>query len=116
MAPGPKRGMEPLSHLPVSTPGVDDLVEALMVSAGHLNLLMSHMSLAAGAETAPDDADPVAIVLRRLLRGTLAPLADSFAYADLHTATCIINRATATAERDIFMVAPDFLEDEDDET
>jgi hypothetical protein len=106
--------MEPLAHLPTSTPGVDDLVEALMVSAGHLNLLMSRMSLAAEFDDRAD-AEPVPILLRRLLRGTLAPLADSFALADIQTATRVVNRATVTAERDLFMVAPDLGEEEEED-
>ena len=70
--------MEPLADLPQATPGVDDLVEALMVSAAHLNLLLNHM-VRSQREWGTEDADPPMIVLRRLLRGTLSPLAERFA-------------------------------------
>ena len=107
--------MEPLDHLPVSTAGIDDLVEALLVSATHLNVVLMHMhrcQLECDDEAAAE-ADPIPIVLRRLLRGTLAPLADGFALADIQTATRIVNRATAVAEREIILVPPGAFDDED---
>jgi hypothetical protein len=97
--------------MPKSTPGVDDLVEALMVAAGHINLMLVHMSRA----TSHEDADPPLIVLRGLLRGTLAPLADKFSYDDIVKATRIVNRSTATLEREILLVPPAFFEEEEDE-
>ena len=105
--------MEPLAHLPKSTPGVDDLVEALMNSAGHINVLLLHMSHTHRAAGHPD-ADPPMIVLRGLLRGTLAQLADRFALTDLQTATKMVNRAMAIAEREIIFIPPDLCDDEDD--
>ena len=103
--------MEPLTDLPQSTPGVDDLVEALMVSAAHLNLLLNHMYRSQREWGTGEDADPPMIVLRRLLRGTLAPLADRFALEDILTATRIVNRATATAQQEILMVTPELLDE-----
>ena len=102
--------MEPLTDLPQSTPGVDDLVEALMVSAAHLNLLLTHM-YRSQREWGTEDAEPPMIVLRRLLRGTLAPLADRFALEDLLIATRVVNRATAVAESELVMVTPELLDE-----
>ena len=107
--------MDPITDLPQSTPGVDDLVEALMVSAAHLNLLLNHMYRSQREWGTGEDADPPMVVLRRLLRGTLAPLADRFALEDILTATRLVNRATAIAEHDLVMVTPEMLEDEEEE-
>ena len=101
--------MEPLPDLPQSTAGVDDLVEALMFSAGHINLLLTHMVRSQREWGGGDDADPPMIVLRRLLRGTLAPLADRFALNDILIATRVVNRATAIAESELVMVTPESL-------
>ena len=98
--------------MPRSTPGVDDLVEALMVAAGHINVLLLHMSQTHRASD-DDDVDPPMVVLRGLLRGTLAPLADRFAHDDLLTATHVVNRAMARVEREIVMVPPELFEDQD---
>jgi len=100
--------------MPKSTPGVDDLVEALMNSAGHINILLLHMSQVHRATGHPD-ADPPMIVLRGLLRGTLAQLADRFALTDLQAATKIVNRAMAIAEHEIILVSPDLFDDEDED-
>jgi hypothetical protein len=105
--------MEPLAHMPRSTPGVDDLVEALMNAAGHINIVLMHMSRVHQATENPD-ADPPLIVLRGLLRGTLAPLADRYSHDDLLTATRVVNRSMAMAERDIIMLPPEFFEEDDE--
>ena len=85
-----------------------------MVSAAHINVLLGHMVHSQRAFDC-EDADPPMIVLRRLLRGTLAPLADKFALDDILAATRIVNRSTAIAEKEILMVAPEFFDDFDDD-
>lgn len=100
--------------MPKSTPGVDDLVEALMVAAGHINVVLMHMT-SVHRMSELDDVDPPLIVLRGLLRGTLAPLADRYSHADLLTTTRIVNRSMAMIEREIVMLPPEFFDEDGDE-
>lgn len=81
---------------------VDRLTEALVSWAGSGTLIIDHMSrnFTPGGDSIPD-------VLRRLIRGTLAQLADRYAEADLTTAVTVIEDALETLAEEIYLVEPD---------
>jgi hypothetical protein len=81
---------------------VDRLAEALVSWAGSGTLIIDHMArnFTPGGESIPD-------VLRRLIRGTLGPLADRHAAADLEAAATVIEDALETLAQEIYLVEPD---------
>lgn len=81
---------------------VDRLSEALVSWAGSGTLIIDHMArnFSPGGEPIPD-------VLRRLIRGTLRPLADRHAETDLAAAVTVIEDALETLARDLYLVDPD---------
>jgi hypothetical protein len=78
---------------------VERLTEALVSWAGSGTLIIDHMSrnFTPGGDSIPD-------VLRRLIRGTLAPMADRHAEADLTTAVTVLEDALETLAEEIYLV------------
>ena len=81
---------------------VDRLTEALVSWACSGTLIIDHMS----RNFAPG-GDPIPEVLRRLIEGTLRPLAVRHADADLRTAVAVIEDALETLAQEIYLVEPD---------
>ena len=81
---------------------VDRLTEALVSWAGSGTLIIDHMSrnFTPGGDSIPD-------VLHRLIRGTLVPLADRHAEADLTTAVGVLEDALETLAEEIYLVDSD---------
>jgi hypothetical protein len=80
---------------------VDRLSEAFVSWAGSGTLIIGHMS-----RNFTPGGDPIPDVLRRLIRGTLAPLADRHAAADLAAAVAVIEDAIETLGEEIYLVEP----------
>jgi hypothetical protein len=80
---------------------VDRLSEALVSWAGSGTLIIDHMARnhTPAGESIPD-------VLRRLIRGTLSPLADRHAAADLAAAVTVIEDALETLAQEIYLFEP----------
>jgi hypothetical protein len=78
---------------------VDRLSEALVSWAGSGTLIIDHMS-----RHFTPGGDPIPDVLRRLIRGTLRPLADRHAEADLVAAVTVIEDALETLAEEIYLV------------
>lgn len=78
---------------------VERLTEALVSWAGSGTLIIDHMSrnFTPGGDSIPE-------VLRRLIRGTLAPMADRHAEADLTTAVTVLEDALETLAEEIYLV------------
>lgn len=70
--------------------------------AGSGTLIIDHM-----ARNFTPGGDPIPDVLRRLIRGSLRPLADRHAEADLAAAVTVIEDALATLAEEICLVDPD---------
>lgn len=80
---------------------VDRLSEALVSWAGSGTLIIDHM-----ARNFTPGGDPIPDVLRRLIRGTLRPLADRHAEADLRAAVTVIEDALETLAEELLLVDP----------
>lgn len=78
---------------------VDRLTEALLSWAGSGTLIIDHMS-----RNFTPGGDPIPDVLRRLIRGALAPLVDRHAKADLDAAVTVIEDALETIGEEIYLV------------
>src|SRR3954453_20146734 len=83
-----------------TTPAIDTLVEAMMQSSGQLTLIVDHML---SADPHPD-ADPIPDVLRRVLGGTLAPLAERHGDQDIATAAQMLTAATELIGTEVYLV------------
>jgi hypothetical protein len=81
---------------------VDRLTEALVSWAGSGTLIIDHMS-----RNFTPGGDPIPDVLRRLIGGTLAQLADRHAATDLATAVGVIEDALETLGEEIYLVDSD---------
>jgi hypothetical protein len=78
---------------------VDRLTEALVSWAGSGTLIIDHMS-----RNFTPGGDSIPVVLRRLIRGTLGPLADRHAESDLTAAVTVIEDALETLAEEIYLV------------
>ncbi|HEX8744476.1 MAG TPA: hypothetical protein VF712_15215 [Thermoleophilaceae bacterium] len=78
---------------------VDRLTEALLSWAGSGTLIIDHMS-----RNFTPGGDPIPDVLRRLIRGALAPLVDRHAESDLDAAVTVIEDALETIGEEIYLV------------
>lgn len=87
---------------PTGSSNVDRLSEALVSWAGSGTLIIDHMARARtpGVESIPD-------TLRRLIRGTLRPLADRHAETDLAAAVTVVEDALETLAEEIYLFVPD---------
>jgi hypothetical protein len=81
---------------------VERLTEALVSWAGSGTLIIDHMS-----RNFTPGGDPIPDVLRRLIRGTLRPLADRHAEADLRAAVTVLEDALETLAEEIYLVDPE---------
>ncbi|MCP9490204.1 MAG: hypothetical protein MSC31_10060 [Solirubrobacteraceae bacterium MAG38_C4-C5] len=82
------------------SPGLDELVDALLQSYGQLAVILDHML--AHSEHASLDADPPLVVLRRLMKDVLTPMADE---ADaVATAARTVARVTDTLGKELLLV------------
>lgn len=86
-----------------------------MVSLSFLTLVVDHMMLASQTGYTRPGADPVHVVLRRVLQGTLSRLDDEYDAGQLIAAANIVNRATAICEKELLFVPPGAFDDLDDE-
>lgn len=86
---------------------VERLTEALVSWAGSGTLIIDHMS-----RHFTPGGDPIPDVLRRLIRGALAPMADRHAETDLTTAVTVIEDALDTLAEEIYLVEPEASEPE----
>ena len=90
---------------PGSSPPVDHLVDAVLQSFGQIAALVEHMAEFA-ASNAGSGAEPVPVVLRRLLVEVLAPMADAGDDAAIRTAAQMLCAATATVGAELYLVPP----------
>jgi hypothetical protein len=86
---------------------LDTLIDAILQSYGQLALLLDHM-LRASAR-APDDAEPVPDILRRLLRDALTPLAERRGDLDVAVAAEVLAAATDVIGQELYLVPLDEL-------
>ena len=82
-------------------PSVETLVDAIMQSHGQLTLILDHMER--NRNTAPD-ADPIPVVLHRVLCDVLSELPDRHDAEDLATAAQMLAAATDTVADNLFLV------------
>ena len=81
---------------------LDELVDALLASAGQLTVILAHMQDSVATGRSAPDADPPIVVLRALLAGVLeARLAGR---ADLEPAARVVAEATEAVADEIFLV------------
>ncbi len=78
---------------------VDRLTEALVSWAGSGNLIIDHMS-----RNFTPGGDPIPVVLRRVIRGALTPLADRHAEADMTATVAVVEDALETLGEEILLV------------
>jgi hypothetical protein len=86
-------------------PALDAFVDAVLTSGGQLAQIIDHMGRAAAV--APAGAEPVDAVLRRLIAGTLAPLADRHDEATIASAAAVLEEAIDAVNGEIFLVPLD---------
>ena len=88
---------------PAPLPALDEFVDAIMQSYAQLTGLVEHM------ERYPSDPDaqPVAVVLKRLFTDVLSELLDSHGEEAVATAAKLLAAATETAGKNLYFVNPE---------
>jgi hypothetical protein len=92
-------------------PDIADYVQALLELSGQLRGIVDHMCAYESAGYSSPDALPPAEVLRNLLTETLANVATP-RERDIRCATRMLRTTAKTIEREIFLVSPEFEDDE----
>jgi hypothetical protein len=111
--PGPQRGMtSPTKRTPSGPLGV--LVEEIVDIGGTLSQIAAHMAEFRASGRSSPDAPPIEVVLRSLLEGVLAPLAEQNAPDAIAEAAGILTAAHELICSEILLVPPD-LDENDDE-
>jgi hypothetical protein len=86
---------------PPPTPAVEAFVQAILQSAGQIQLIADHMLRHYNA-----DADPIPDVLQRLLTGILVALMQRHGDADVGTAAQMLTAATELIADELYLVEP----------
>jgi hypothetical protein len=87
---------------PEPAAAVAALVDELIRLGAGLTLIIDHMARA--ARSAPPDADPVDVVLRRLLCGVLLPELGDLPASAVATTAVTLGQVCETIGRDLFLV------------
>jgi hypothetical protein len=85
------------------TRNIEALTDALVQWAGMGEQIIQHMRRFAGDEPAP----PIEVVLTEVIGGTIAPLSDRHAAADLEAAVAVLNAAIDTLADEILLFEPE---------
>ncbi len=93
-----------MDHPSADNTGIEPIAD-LLAWAGHGALIIDHMSRAAPRSS--DDAPPVDVVFRRLVRDALKQLEGRHAGADLAVTTDVLLDALRTIEDDLILVDPE---------
>jgi hypothetical protein len=85
------------------TSSIEALTDALVRWAGMGEQMIGHMRRFAGDDPIP----PIEVALGEVIGGTIGPLADRHAAADLDTAVTVLNAVIDTIAAEILLVNPD---------
>ena len=84
------------------TAGIESLTNALVCWASMGEQMIGHMRRFAGDDPVP----PIEVALGDVIRGTIAPLADRHARADVDAAVAVLSAVIETVAAEILLVDP----------
>jgi hypothetical protein len=86
----------------IPTTAIEELTDALVAWAGMGEQMIQHMRRFAGHDPVP----PIEVALENVLAGTIAPLTDRHAAADLAAAIRVLRDAIETVADEVLLVDP----------